>query len=423
MRRGRRRRSERESVGGPLSPAVAAVLVFLSMLSSTLLIPAVRPFFAATHPSAEGGLFLFMSVNMLGAIVGAPLLGALADAMGKRWLVLMAAAVVDGAFLFLCALPLDLGLVLGLRCVQGAANVAAVSLLMGLTTSRGVPVAGGATIAAIAVGAPLGTVLLPFGPELPLQVGAMLPLVVAGTIGALQPSAPAGLARRKSLRSVWSAAPAGIFVFAERLAIGLFIVPFSLLCHDVRGFDDALVGRLYAAFLVPFALATAAWPRLGAPPVPSVVFGAVAYAIGLGAAARVDGVTGLVAVLIVGGVGAAGVYGPALRSVANLVPADRVGAAMGLVNALGALGMGLGGAGARAITRAASDGGADRAASLVWSLDAGAISLLVLVALGAPLWARQIARAGATVGQDGDDGYGPVDDEDEDDAGADGQPR
>jgi MFS family permease len=399
-----------------LSPAVAAVLVFLSMLSSTLLIPAVRPFFAATHPSAEGGLFLFMSVNMLGAIVGAPLLGALADAMGKRWLVLVAAAVVDGAFLFLCSLPLDLGVVLGLRCVQGAANVAAVSLLMGLTTSRGVPVAGGATIAAIAVGAPLGTVLLPFGPEVPLQVGAMLPLVVAVAIGALQPAAPTGLPRRKGLRSAWSAAPAGIFVFAERLAIGLFIVPFSLLCHDVRGFDDAFVGRLYAAFLVPFALATAAWSRFGAPPVPSVVVGAVAYAIGLVAAARVDGVALLVVVLIIGGVGAAGVYAPALRSVAKLVPADRVGAAMGLVNALGALGMGLGGAGARAITKAAADGGADRAASLVWSLDVGAISLLVLVAIGAPLWARQLARSATTDGHDA----GAANDDDDDGDGDDG---
>ena len=61
------------------------------MLSSTLLIPAVRPFFATVHPEAEGGLFMFMTVNMLGAIIGAPLLTALADATGKRALVLIVA--------------------------------------------------------------------------------------------------------------------------------------------------------------------------------------------------------------------------------------------------------------------------------------------------------------------------------------------
>lgn len=406
MRRGRRRRAE-PGATAPLSPAVAAVLVFLSMLSSTLLIPAVRPFFAEVHPSAEGGLFLFMSVNMLGAIIGAPLLGALADAVGKRWLVLIVAAVVDGAFLFLCSMPLDLGLVLVLRALQGAGNVAAVSLLMGLTTARGVPVAGGATIAAIAAGAPLGTLLLAFGPAAPLQVGAMLPLIVAVAIGALQPSAPQGRSRTPGgWRGALSALPAGIFVFAERLAIGLFIIPFTLLCHDVRGFDE---GPLFSAFLVPFAIATAAWSRLRAPPVLSVVAGAVAYAFGLVAAARVDVVAGLVVVLIIGGVGAAGVYAPALRSVARLVPANRVGAAMGLVNALGALGMGLGGVGARVITKTAAAHGADRAASLTWSLDIAAVSLLVLVGIGAPLWARQLAQP--VEPEPDDDGSDHVDDD------------
>jgi MFS family permease len=424
MRRGRRRRSERESPQVPLSPSLAAILVFCSMLSSTLLIPAVRPFFAAVHPSAEGGLFWFMSVNMLGAIVGAPVLGALADALRARWLVLVAAAVLDGVLLFLCALPLDLPLVLTLRCVQGAANVAAVSLLMGLTTSAGVPVAGGATIAAIAVGAPLGTLLLPLGPQVPLQVGAMLPLVVAVVVGALQPGAPQAARVARGLRSVWSATPAGVFVFAERLAIGLFIVPFSLLCHDVRGFDDAVVGRLYAAFLVPFALATAMWPRLRASPVASVVLGAVVYASALVAAARIGGVLALAAVLVAGGVGAAGVYAPALRSVGRLVPPERVGAAMGLVNALGALGMLIGSGGARFLTQWSSSLGADRATSLALSFDVGAGALVVLVGIGAPLWARHLGRAAApgvarsSHGSDDDAG----DDEDEDEDPGEGPP-
>ncbi len=403
MRRSRRRRTEAPP-SAPLSPALAGVLVFLSMLSSTLLIPAFRPFFAATHPTAEGGMFLFMSVNMLGAIIGAPLLTAVADATGKRSLVLMVAAVVDGALLFVCSLPLDLGLVLFLRTIQGAANVAAVSLLMGLTTARGVPVTGGATIAAIAVGAPLGVLLLPFGPEVPLQVGAMLPIVVAIAVGALQPGrAPDAQPRRRPrFADVARALPAGLFVFAERLAIGLFIVPFSLLCHEVRGFDDALVGRLFSAFLVPFAVATALWPRLGIKPVVAVVGGGVTYALALVAAARIDALWPLVVVLVVGGIGAAGVYGPSLRSVARLVPVGRVGAAMGVVNALGALGMLLGSGGAGALTRAGAAAGASRADSLTRSFDVAAVSLLVLVAVGAPL----LLRALATVDAGGSDAPG-----------------
>lgn len=393
MRRGRRRRHTPEAAP-PLSPAVAAALVFLSMLSSTLLIPAIRPFFAATHPTAEGGLFWFMSVNMLGAVVGAPLLGAIADAVGKRWLVLIVAAVVDGAFLFLCSLPLDLDVVLVLRTLQGAGNVAAVSLLMGLTTPKGVPIAGGATIAAIAAGAPLGTLLLRFGPEVPLQVGAMLPLVVAVAVGALQPSAPPGASSRApgGWGKAMSALPAGLLVFAERFAIGLFIVPFMKLGAEVRGFDNQLVGWLFGAFLVPFAVATAAWSRFRGSSLLSIVVGALAYAFGLAAAARVEAVPLLALVLVVGGVGAAGVYAPALHSVARLVPANRVGAAMGLVNALGALGMGLGSPVAKGLTTTTATGGPELAAALTRSFDAGAVSLLVLVGIGAPLWARQLAR-------------------------------
>ncbi len=362
------------------------------MLSSTLLIPAVRPFFATVHPEAEGGLFMFMTVNMLGAIIGAPLLTALADATGKRALVLIVAAVVDGVLLFLCAMPLSLPLVLMLRTFQGAANVAAVSLLMGLTTARGVPLAGGATIAAIAAGAPLGVVLLKFGPAVPLQVGAMLPLFVAIAVVALQPVAAVNTRQRYNFRDVVGALPAGLFVFAERLAIGLFIVPFSLLGHDVRGFDDVTVGRLFSAFLVPFAVATALGARFRAPVAPAIGVGAAAYAVALFLTPRLESFAVLAVVLAIGGIGAAGVYAPALRSVMKLVPAARVGAAMGLVNAMGALGMLLGSGGAGVIVRGAAAVGPERQAALTRPFDVAATCLIVIVAGGLPLLVRALRR-------------------------------
>ncbi|MBM4280542.1 MAG: hypothetical protein FJ137_07200, partial [Deltaproteobacteria bacterium] len=322
MTRARRRRP-RLPVGAPLPPALAATLVFLSMLSSTLLIPALRPFFAATHPGAEGALYLFNAVNMLGALFGAPLLGAVADATGKRATVLIIAAVFDGALLFACSLPLPVPLVLTFRMLQGAGNVGALALLMSLTTPRGIPVAGGATIAAIAAGVPLGTVLLASGAEMPLQLGAMLPLLVAGAVAALQPGPPPD--RRPPGSLVVAARHVvgpGIFVFAERFAIGLFIVPFSLLCHDVHGLPDAMVGRLYATFLVPFAVMTALVPRTSLGPVAAIVAGVVAYATSLHFAGRIESVPLLSLVLAGGGVGAALVYAPSLRTAARVVPAQ-----------------------------------------------------------------------------------------------------
>ena len=378
--------------GAPLRPLIAAALVFLTMLSSTLLIPAVRPFFAAVHPQHEDGLFLFMSVNMLGAIVGGPLLAWVADATGKRGLVLILACVVDGALLFLCSLGLPLPLVLTLRALQGMANVGALSVLMGLTTARGLPVVGGATIAAIAAGAPLGTLLLGADPAWPLQVGAMLPLLVAIAVAALAPGAEPGRPRRGSistgLRLVFLP---GVFVFAERFAIGLFIVPFSLLCHE-RGIGDDVTGRLFAAFLIPFAVVTALVPRTALGPAAAVVVGVCLYAGSLFIVGRVDGVPLSSLILLVGGTGAALVYAPALRTAARVAPAEHRAAAMGALNAMGALGMLLGSGGAGFVKRGLAASGADREASLIGAFDVAAAGLVVLLLVFIVPFSRVAAR-------------------------------
>lgn len=398
----RRRRSESAPSGAPLAPWIAAALAFLSMLSSTLLIPTVRPFFAAVHPGDADGIFWFMSVNMLGAIVGAPVIAFIADATGKRAVVLIVASVVDGALLFLCSLPLSLEAVLVLRAVQGAANVGALSLLMGLTPERGLPLAGGATVAAIAAGAPLGVLLLGHEPALPLQVGAMLPLIVAVVVGAVSPGGPAR-ARGDLVTGAKAVLAPSLLVFAERFAIGLFIVPFSLLCH-ARGLGDAMVGRLYAAFLIPFAVATAIVPRTGVSPVVSVVGGAVVYAAALLGVGRIDVAPVLSLVLLVGGTAAAFVYAPALRVAARSAPAGHRGAAMGALNALGALGMLLGTAGAGRLSKSLMLQGATAADAWGACFDVGAVSLVVLVGVAAVPFARAVRANDEEDDADDDDG-------------------
>jgi MFS family permease len=396
------RRRRRDVLGAPLRPAVAAALVFLTMLSSTLLIPAVRPFFAAVHPEHEGGLFLFMSVNMLGAVVGGPLLAWAADASGKRSLVLLLAAVVDGALLFLCSLGLPLPLVLALRALQGMANVGALSVLMGLTSERGLPVVGGATIAAIAAGAPLGTLLLGRDPAWPLQVGAMLPLVVAAAVAALQPGLEKPRARTSIAVGFRMVLVPGAFVFAERAAIGLFIVPFSLLCHE-RGLADDVTGRLFAAFLIPFAVVTALANRTGVGSAVSVVVGVVAYGAALFGVGRVEGVPLSSIVLLAGGTGAALVYAPALRVAARVASTEHRAAAMGALNAMGALGMLLGSGAAGFITRGLAAGGASRAASLTGAFDVAAGGLILLGLIFIVPFARVAKRIDDDDDDDDDD--------------------
>lgn len=395
----RTRRSSRRIPGTPVSPWLVAVLVLLSMLSSTLLIPAVRPFFAAVHPGQEGALHAFMSINMLGAILGAPALGWLADKSGQRTWTLGIAAVVDGVLLFACSLPLPLPLVLSLRFLQGAANVGVLSLLMGLAGTRGVPLAGGATIFAIALGAPLGGLLLKISPAAPLQVGAMLPLCVAAAVAALQPLWPARSAAGffdvlKSQQLAWSPA---LLIFVERFAIGGFVVPFSLMAYDVWGFDRASVSGLYSAFLMPFAVATALLPRVfarGASWARLVTAGIAAYALCLFFVPRLPDRLPLALLLVVGGLGAAAVYAPSLRVAAANVDGRLRSVTMGLMNAAGSLGMLLGTAIAGFLSTMLQARGFEKGAALTVVFSFSSLSLVVVWALAIRAFARAADGSG-----------------------------
>ncbi len=399
MSRWRRRR--RETQGAPLRPAMAALLVFLTVLSSTLLVATARPFFAAAYPEHEGGLFLFMSVNLIGAVVGGPLLAFVGDATGRRSLVLMLAAVVDGALLFLCSLGLPLPLMLGLRALQGGANAGSCSVLMGLTSERGLGIAGGATVAAVAAGAPLGTLLLGADAAWPLQVGAMLPLVVAVAVAALQPGAEKK--RGSFVGSLRLVLLPGAFVFAQRAAVGLFIVPFALLCHT-RGLGDDVTGRLFAAFLVPFAVVTVLVPKTALPAATATIAGVVCCAGSLVAVGRVEGVALASLVLLAGGSGAALVYAPALGLAGQVGKPGELAAVLRALNALGAWGMLAGSGGAFAIARGLAALGASREASLIGAFDVAALLLVVaLVVFIVPL-----AGLAVRLQEEGDDDDRPT---------------
>ena len=152
--------------------ALTNLLTFGSVLSGTVLIPAGRPFFAAVFPGHESSLHAFMSINMLGAIIGAPGLAWLADRTGARKTLMVSLALLDALLLAVMASGPGLATLLGLRLVQGAANVGALSLLLGgirPTAGRGhgraFGAAAAAMIAAVAFGGPVGTLLLRSGAD------------------------------------------------------------------------------------------------------------------------------------------------------------------------------------------------------------------------------------------------------------------
>jgi len=382
-----------------------AWLVFASMLSGTLLIPAVRPLFAVVHPGHPDAIHAFFSVNMLGAAIGAPLVCWLADRTGSARRMLTMLAIADGILLVACTLSLPLPVVLTIRFVQGAANVGALSILMGATgRSRapgshggGVGLAGAAVVAGIVAGAPVGTLLLAVSPFAPFYAAAACALVVAVSTGVLPASSER--ARRGSLRALFSRTPllqvATLFVGAERFVVGCFVVTFSLYAHDELGRSDAQVGALFSWFLVPFALLT--WPI-------GVVAQRVDRSLLIGTGAAIYGASflllgqvgpfGLPIVLALAGVASAAIYAPSLCVVAEGTPGPMRSTAMGVVNAGGTLGMLLGTATAGILTMVLVRHGVERADAYVWVFRVAGLVQLVVLAAGLPAL-RSLSRGDA----------------------------
>ncbi|MCP4502319.1 MAG: MFS transporter [Deltaproteobacteria bacterium] len=334
--------------GLPKQTVFLSALVFFSMLSSTLLIPTVRSYMAHLHPGNEGAMHAFMSVNMLGAIIGAPLLCLLADRKGIRQQVILGLALVDGALLFMLSFQMPIWLLLSLRVVQGAANVGGLSLLMGAVSGRGkaIGMAGAALMAAVALGAPIGTALMNFSPLAPLRFGAALSFAIAAAMLVVK-LAPVTRAPRIGFIKLLKEAPLlkvpTAFVTIERFAVGCFVVTFSLYGHRALGLGDVEVGRLFSWFLLPFAIATYPFGRIADTVKRSTLVAAGAFTYGV--AFLLLGVvpaSALPVLLFVTGIASAAIYAPCLCFASTLAKPSMRSTSMSLLNAGGSLGMMIG---------------------------------------------------------------------------------
>lgn len=382
----------------------SALLVFLSMLTSTMLIPAVRPFFAALHPGHEGAMHAFMSVNMLGATLGAPLLSWLADRSGSRRKMASALALLDGALLFLCTLSMPLWLLMVLRTIQGAANVGALSLLMaaaGRDDRRGMGLAGAAVISAVALGSPVGVALMAVDVTAPLLAGAALALCVGLAAWWALPSTDAPRAPQGSIKALIREQPLlyipTLWLTAERFTVGCFVVTFSLHAHHVLDLSDSDVGTLYTWFLLPFALLT--WPlermahkvdQRSVLALCGLIYGASFMALGQVPTAW------LRVLLFFAGAASAGIYATCLKMGAQMAPPSLRATTMGLLNAGGTIGMMLGTAGAGIASAAMKGSGMPREEVYPWIFAAAGATQLVLLMVSCPAMWRAAWKLGVS---------------------------
>lgn len=382
---------------GPLAAPLAVLAVFAVMTSSMMVMPAVRPVFAARGAS-ESTMHAFMSVAMLGAAILSPLFAVHADRTGKRRRLLVALALADAALIGACATPLPSSAVLAIRLLQGGCNVAALSLAMtigvrrhdGDADGKGPAMAGAAMMSGLVVGPPLGGALLGIADVAPfVGAAALMVLVALVTLFSMDstPEKPRVEPARISLfvlvrRAPALVVPAGI-AFVERFTVGCFVVTFALRAHGVLGMSDTRISLGYSLFLVPFALAIHPVTMLSrrVPRATLLTAGGVLYGITFLAFGVADG-PWLSIALVVAGLASAMMYAPALCYASTLAPREARTTAMASFHAAGCLGMMFGPAVAGILSAVLRRSGTDDVAryAAIFAF-AGIAQLLAILAL------------------------------------------
>jgi MFS family permease len=342
----------RHDAGGRI--AMLGVVAFLTLVPVTLPVSVLRAFVQERFGVSELATSLFMSINMVGAVLSAPLAGVLADRIGRRRELLVTGLLADAALLYALTLPLSFPAFMLVRFFEGAAHIFALSLLLALASAgqgearrgRAMGMVGGGLTLGVAVGAMLGGFIGRDDPLRPLQLGAVV--AAAGALLAWRLFAGAApvaeerprLARiARSLRENPLLLAPLAFAFVDRFTVGFYTTTFSLYLSRVHELTAMHIGILIFVFMFPFALCSYPFGRAAerGSPVRMVCLGSVAY--GIGTALVVDWPVPWLPVLMVSlGVASAVMFVPSLLLTTQAAPAQARGTALGAFNAFGSLG-------------------------------------------------------------------------------------
>lgn len=338
------------------------LLLYALMLPVTGMVPVLPDFTAQRFPGlGQFASHFFMSINMIGALIGAPIAGLLSDRIGRRRTLAVGALALNGCALLGIAWAWrnidSYAVLLALRLVEGFAHMSALSLLMahaadqpgkaGLGARMG---AVGASISlGVATGAPLGGVVggidpfwVPFG-------GGLLSLALAA-LGRGGLTDGAGSRARMATAEIVATLKGRrqlliplAFSFADRLTVGFIVSTLSLYLGLVLGFDARQIGIAMAAFLIPFSVLT--WPAGHLSrhwdPLLMMVAGSILYGVFLAVLGFVPGHR-VVATMAAGGVIAALMYAPSLVLAAQYGGSDCRASALAAFNMAGSLGFAAG---------------------------------------------------------------------------------
>jgi MFS family permease len=337
--------------------ALLGVLALLMLLPVTLPVTVLRALVHERFGVSEFLTSLFMSINMIGAVLAAPIAGALADRFGRRREWIVGALVVDAACFAALALPIPFAAFMALRFVEGCAHIVALSLLLSFAAAvsseerrgRVMGMVGAGLTLGVAIGAPLGGVIGRGDPTAPLWAGSAVVLAAAllARIGLVEVGAGEA---RPSLSAIASllranpllAAPLA-YSFVDRFTVGFFTTTFSLYLSRVHALSAPRIGLLIALFMLPFALLSYPFGRLAERHSRVLMVAGGSFVYGVGTASLgfwpLAGLPWLMASL---GLFAAVMFVPSLVLATDAAPREIRGSVLGAFNAAGSLGFILG---------------------------------------------------------------------------------
>lgn len=333
------------------------LVTMLTMLPVTLVVPVLKVWVQDHYRVGDLAASMFMSANMVGAMLAAPLAGSLSDWLGRRKPLIIVALVADAIFLALLGHAPNYPTLMLLRLAEGAMHLSALSLVLALGADLGhrgdggriMGVVGGALTLGVALGAPLGGTLGNMDPRLPLWGGTLLALLAAGLCYLVLNDWPvshraAGL--RTAIKLALNHRPLLVpyaYSFVDRFTVGFFTTSFPLYLHNVHDLEPRQIGNLLALFLLPFALFCYPFGRLTERTSRTLVLGgsSLLYAAGVCAIGVVPLET--LSFLMSGlGMIAAAMLVPTLMLTGELAGSAWKATAMGGFNAAGSLGFILG---------------------------------------------------------------------------------
>jgi MFS family permease len=374
---------------------VLGLLALWIMAPVTLPVPVLRELVQERFDVSELLTSLFMSVNMLGALFAAPMVGALVDRIGRRRQLLVGALLLDAACFFALAMPVPFSLFLSIRFVEGCVHIGALSILLTLASNtlapeqrgRAMGIVGGCMMLGIAIGAPVGGALAKRSVVTPLEAGgvllvgaALLALIAAREVDR-DPERPGLAAIVAALRRRPAILLPLAFAFADRFTVGFFTTTFSLYLRRIHDLPPPQIGIAIAIFMIPFALLSVPFGLLAdrRSPIAMLCIGSVLYGVGT-AAVGFTAPPALYALMFAIGVAAAVMFVPSMLMTTRMAPDEVRATALGAFNAAGSLGFVLGPITGGAVSQAVAANSGWLAGYRVAFITAGASEILCVVA-------------------------------------------